>query len=103
MLPRKCAGGSSQTGRRAVGGCLYLTDRRLIFEPDRVDAAMRGRPWSASLASIKAVGTDAPNGNLFSGGVRTRLRLDLNYECSEYFVVNGVQEVVEVIGRAVQA
>jgi hypothetical protein len=90
-------------GNPAVGGRLYLTDRRLIFEPNRIDAATKGRPWSASLDSIEGVGTDSPNGNLFSGGVRTRLRLDLDDGRSEYFVVNGVQDVIEVIEKAVRA
>ncbi len=87
-------------GNRAVGGHLYLTQSRLIFEPNRMDAMLNGQSWSASLTSITTVGTDAPNGNVLSGGLRTRLKLDLEDGRSEYFVVNGVQEVVEVITEA---
>jgi hypothetical protein len=90
-------------GNRAVGGRLYLTDRRLMLEPNRIDAAPKGRAWSAALFSIVEVRADTPNGNLFSGGVRTRLRLDLDDGHSGYFEVNGVQDVLEVIERAVRA
>ena len=89
-------------GNRAVGGRLFLTERRLIFEPNRLDAATKGRSWSAPLKSIAGVGKDAPTGSLISGGVRTRLRLDLDDGHSEYFVVNGVHHVVEIIERAIR-
>ena len=89
-------------GNRAVGGCLYLTERRLIFEPNRFDAVTKGRSWSAWLKSIESVGTEAPNGYGFSGGLRTRLRLDLDDGHSECFVVNGVQDVITELDRAIQ-
>jgi hypothetical protein len=33
-----------QNGRRAVGGRLCITTRRLVFTPNRVDAALAGLP-----------------------------------------------------------
>lgn len=86
----------TQSGR-AVGGRLYLTDTRLIFQPNRIDAATKGQPWSASLAAIEGVSTEAPDGNLFSGGLRTRLQLSMSGGDSELFVVNGADAAVQVI------
>src|SRR5258708_1196187 len=88
-------------GNRAVGGRLHLTDRQLIYEPNRFDAVTKGRPWSATLASIQAVSTEGRNGSLFSGGMRTRLRIELETGSTEYFVVNRAQDVVKVIKGAV--
>ena len=42
----------TQSANRAVGGRLYLTDTRLVFEPNRVDAATGGSRWSVPLGSI---------------------------------------------------
>ena len=91
-------------GGRAVGGRLYLTETRLIFQPNRFDAATKGQPWSATLADIEGVSTEAPDGRLsglFSGGVRTRLRLDVSGGGSERFVINGVDTAVQKIRETV--
>jgi hypothetical protein len=93
------AANRTQAGRRAVGGRLFLTGSRLLFEPNRVDAATGGKNWSAPLASIRSVSTEPRDWNLFSGGLRTRLRLDLD-DGVELFAVNHLDEVVTVIRRA---
>jgi len=74
-----------------------MTGNRLIFQPNRFDAATKGQPWSAPLAAVEGVSTEAPDGKLFSGGLRTRLRLDLTGGDSERFVVNGADAAVQVI------
>lgn len=84
-------------GGRSVGGRLYLTDTRLIFQPNRFDAVTNGRPWSAPLAGIERVSTEAPDGSPFSGGLRTRLRLDLSDGDTEFFVINGIDTAVQKI------
>src|SRR5437763_16516063 len=67
----------TQSSARAVGGKLFLTDRRLVFCPHWVDAAMRGRMWGVLLASVAAVGM-APKGVVrVGGGLSDRLRIDL--------------------------
>jgi len=42
-------------GRRAVGGKVTVTSRRLLFTPNRVDAATGGRGLAVDLAEIGGV------------------------------------------------
>ncbi len=37
---------------RAIGGRVYLTDRRLVFAPHKFDARIGGKIWSARLADL---------------------------------------------------
>jgi hypothetical protein len=90
----------TQSMNRAVGGCLYLTSARLLFEPNRVDAATGGQAWSASLLSIKAVGRQPRDGSPFSGGSRDRLIVELADGTAEMFIVNGLEEVIGVLQQA---
>lgn len=96
----KSAANRAQRGR-SVGGRLYLTNERLIFEPNRLDAATKGRPWSTLLDAIQCVATESPDGNVVSGGLRTRLRLDLVDGTTELFVVNDLESVVQTIDDGV--
>jgi hypothetical protein len=88
-------------GGRSVGGRLYLTDTRLIFQPNRFDAVTKGHPWSVPLAGIESVSTEAPDGSPFSGGLRTRLRLDLSDGDSAFFVINGIETAVQKIQEGI--
>ncbi|MBF6176908.1 hypothetical protein [Nocardia otitidiscaviarum] len=87
-------------GGRAVGGTLYLTSTRLRFEPNRMDALMGGRSWSAPRTSVTAVGTEARTGGLFDGGMRNRLRVDLREGAPELFVVGKLDETIETLRAA---
>jgi hypothetical protein len=94
------AANRSQSTGRAVGGRLYLTQERLVFEPNRVDAATGGDSWQAPLGALAAVSAQPPDGRALSGGLRTRLRLDLSDGNIELFVVNRLDEVVQTIRAA---
>lgn len=37
---------------RAAGGRIYLTDRRLVFAPHKLDSKLAGRVWSARLTDL---------------------------------------------------
>ena len=93
----KRAANRTQSGLRAVGGYLFLTNSRLLFQPHRFDAATGGKTWSTPLASIRGVGAEPRNGNPLSGGLRTRLQIKLDDGHSELFVVNRVDEVANII------
>jgi hypothetical protein len=90
----------TQSERRAIGGRLFLTQSRLIFEPSRFDGAFGGDRWWAPLSSIRKVGSQLPDGRATAGGLRTRLRLDLADGAVELFVVNRLDDVIQVIGQA---
>lgn len=91
----------TQSANRAVGGRLYLTGERLLFEPTHIDALTGGRAWQAPLSAIATISTQAATGGVFSGGLRTRLRIDLRDGSTELFVVNKVDEIVAVLQKAV--
>jgi hypothetical protein len=75
-------------GWRAVGGRLTLTSRLLVFKPHRFDRATRGHAWTAPRDDISAVGLEPRSpGSVFGGGLRVRLRVDLEQGGAELFVV----------------
>jgi hypothetical protein len=68
-------------GKRAVGGGLHVTTQRLLFHPNRIDAGLGGKAWSCAVADVVGVGVEPGRPfslfEMFSGGTRDRLRLDL--------------------------
>jgi hypothetical protein len=91
-----------QSSHRAVGGKLFLTDRRLIFCPHWIDAVTGGRTWSLPLASVAGVGITPKGGDRFAGGLRDRLRIELADGDEQLFVVKRLDEVVARLEAAVQ-
>ena len=66
-------------GRRAVGGGLHFTTRRVLFSPNRIDARLGGESWSCALTEIASLGIQPGRlalADLFSGGLRARLRIN---------------------------
>lgn len=94
------AANRTQSANRAVGGNLYLTNVRLLFEPNRVDAATGGQRWSAPVNAIVSVGIQPRDGNAFSGGLRNRLRLDLADGSIELFVISKLDDAVRTLREA---
>ena len=90
----------TQSSARAVGGRLYLTNRRLLFAPHALDNATGGTRWGADLAAITEVGTEPRTWNPFDGGLRSRLRIVLADGTTALFVVNRLTEVQERIRAA---
>jgi hypothetical protein len=89
-------------GNRAVGGRLFMTNQRLIFQPNRLDAATKGLQWSVRLRDVQSVGKEDRDMNPFSGGLRNRLRVH-DAHGSELFVVRHLDEVIELLETAVAA
>ncbi|MGS2807259.1 hypothetical protein [Nocardia sp. MW-W600-9] len=89
-------------GNRAVGGCLFLTEARLLFVPNHLDAITGGMRWEIPLTQLRSVGRENPDGGIFSGGLRTRLRIDTDAG-TELFVVNKVDQVIKTLDAVVSA
>ncbi len=88
---------------RAVGGCLYLTNRRVVFEPNLVDINLGGKQCSIELDNIAHIGLEPGKfkiTQLFDGSIRTRLRVDTKAGAPEFFVVNQPEEKQRVITDA---
>jgi hypothetical protein len=89
-------------GSRAVGGRLALTDRRLVFAPNRLDALLMGRRWAVPLEQIRSVGVEprgSGNKSLFGGNLRNRLRIRSG-DGEELFVINEVEDVLSRLTEA---
>ena len=41
-----------QQGIRSIGGRIYLTERRLVFAPNKVETRIGGRAWDARLVDL---------------------------------------------------
>jgi hypothetical protein len=93
----------TQSAMRAVGGKLVLTETQLEFRPNRVDTATGGRAWSAELAQIRSGGTEKRGRNPLNGSIRERLRVETADGGAELVVVNGLEQVIERIRRALPA
>jgi hypothetical protein len=87
-------------GKRAVGGGLHFTTHRALFCPNAIDARLGGEAWSCALAEITGAGVEPARYSLlelFSGGLRERLRLDLRDGREELFVVSSpVERATEI-------
>jgi hypothetical protein len=90
-----------QSSHRAVGGKLFLTDRRLVFCPHWVDAATGGKTWSLPLADIARVGITPKGGDRFAGGLRDRLRIELASGDQQLFVIKRLDEVTARLSGAI--
>ena len=91
-------------GKRAVGGKLFVTNCRLAFAPNRIDANMGGKTWEMPLSDFKTADTDKPRlriTELFSGAWRKRLAVHAQLGGVEYFVVGNPQKVSGEISRAI--
>jgi hypothetical protein len=81
------------------GGWLAVTDKRVLFQPNRFDAATGKRPWECPLASVRAIDAADRDPAMLSGGVRKRLGIQTS-EGVELFVVNGLEKKVAELREA---
>ncbi len=90
-----------QSLRGTVGGNLYLTATRLLFNPNPFEAAVGGRQWSAPLSTIRLMNILPPDGNIFKGGLRNRLKIEFTDGSVQLFVVDQTNEVIRRIEKAI--
>ena len=75
------------------GGTLVVTTRRVIFEPNSIEATLRLRRRTWEWSAVRAAEV-APRGlNLAGGALRRRLRLLITDGSSELFVVHRPEEL----------
>ena len=77
-------------GKRAVGGGLHVTNERVLFCPNVIDARLGGKAWSCQRVEITSIGIARGRFSLlemFSGGLTDRLRFDLVDGEQELFVI----------------
>lgn len=89
---------------RAVGGRLFLTNRRLLFQPNRFDSITGGRTWSTPIDNIVDVAVHAREADVPLMGKAAKLRRRLQIETpegNELFVVNDVDGAVAQLQQLV--
>lgn len=87
-----CAANHKQNGQ-ASGGHLIVTTRAIYFEPHALNFSTQR--FYCPLEYIASVGKEpASFSDFFSGGLRSRLRLQLTNGQVELFVVNGLDSVI---------
>lgn len=84
-----------QNGRRAVGGQLCVTNRRMVFVENRMETPVGGREWSCSLRDVLDCAIEPRGRNPYAGAWRRRLRLDIVGDTFELFVVSDPESVVD--------
>lgn len=80
----------------ARGGMLFLSNKRLIFLPNRAEALIGGCPWSADLPNVAKIGRDRPSLSLFglaNGGWHERLLIKMVTGTTEYFVISDLGRI----------
>ncbi|PWK13352.1 hypothetical protein [Tumebacillus permanentifrigoris] len=88
----------TQNAFRSVGGKLFLTSRKLSFVAHQFDTNFWGTNWSVEIHEIKAIGLQPIDlKDLFGGGLRKRLRVELADGSVEYFVVNQLDKVLVLL------
>jgi hypothetical protein len=81
-------------GIRAVGGRIYLTDRRLVFTSNNFERNIGGRAWSAPLADFERA---------FVKGPMKTVRVVYKTGGEEKFVISPRKGSAERIDRAIKA
>ena len=82
--------------RRAVGGKLFVTNYRIAFAPNRIDAKLGGATWEISLSGFSSADTIKPRISLmeiFSGALVTRLAVYCTNTDTQFFVVSSPKNV----------
>jgi hypothetical protein len=90
----KHAANRAQNGIRQVGGRLFLSEQRLLFQPNRFDAVTRGERWAVSRDQVAEVSVSARQPGLNAAGFRNRLRVSQLDGEVDVFVVNHLDDVL---------
>lgn len=96
-----------QSPLRQVGGRLFLTNKRLVFAPNRFDERTGGERWDARLEDIADVSTHPARPTFPFLGLTARLRRRLQVErrdgSVDIFVVNRVDDAVRTLQKAMSS
>ena len=91
-------------GKRAVGGKLFVTNLRIAFAPNRLDAKMGGNTWEVAHADFASADTVKPQlriSEIFSGALRTRLAIHTGHSEVQCFVVRKPELAAREINTAI--
>jgi hypothetical protein len=84
----------TQSSNRAVGGKLFVTNKRVLFSPHLIDYLLKGELFALNLADIVRIDRQGAGGDTFGGGLRARLLIETR-SGPELFVVNKLDSVIQ--------
>ena len=75
---------------------MIVTDQRMFFQPNRIDAVIGGRSWECPLSAVMEVEVIDRDRTVLAGGMRERLGI-LTGDGTEIFLVNDLKtKIVEL-------
>jgi hypothetical protein len=92
----------SADGRHTVSGSLFVTDRSVIFQPNRVNTS-KNDPMAFPIDAIVGVERVERTGTLYDGGMRRRLRIVTADGTRTMFIVRDLDGVISRLSNAVAA
>lgn len=93
----------TQNAFRAAGGTLYLTNRKLSFIVHPFDSNAWDSNWSVDLHDIQSVNLHPIDlKDLFGGGLRKRLRVEMTDGHAELFLVNHLDHVIALLRQHIR-
>jgi hypothetical protein len=78
------------------GGALVVTDRRVLFQPNRFDTATGKKPWECPLGSIVGIEAVGREPAVAAGGSRRRLGIKTSSGVEIFVVNNLTKKIVEL-------
>lgn len=88
---------------RPLGGRLYLTDRRAIFLPHRIDAFFGGQPTVLPYPDIRRVGVETPDDrDAGERNIPDRLRVEMVDGTAHLFLVSKLGTALERMEDALE-
>lgn len=97
-----CLANRTQSSNRAIGGKLFVTNKRLLFSPHLIDYATGGKKMAVAREQITQIDKQPKGGDSLGGGLRDRLRVSLADGNVQLFVVNGLDAVIAVLRAELQ-
>ena len=72
---------------------MVVTDQRVFFQPNRIDAVIGGKPWECPLTAVTEVEIIDRDRTVLAGGMRERLGIQTG-DGTEIFVVNDLKKKI---------
>lgn len=75
---------------------MVVTNRRVLFQPNRFDAATGKKPWECPLASVVGLATLDRDFTVPAGGMRKRLEIQVRDGAEAFMLKDPEKKAVEL-------
>ena len=91
----------TQSSGRAIGGKIFVTNKRFLFTPHLLDYLLGGKKYAINLSDIKDIARKKAGGDVFGGGLRDRLQIR-HKNGKELYVVNKLDYIIQRLKSHIQ-